>query len=74
MPYKQCVRMGCLASLGSNRNSATNLFSWEDFAVLFVVFTDADEVAALEFADSHTAETTTKLHKLELQLQLHKDP
>lgn len=57
-----------LLLLGLTTIDATNLFSWENFAILFVVFTDIDEVAALEFADSHTAETATKLHKPEHQL------
>lgn len=52
---------------------ATNLLSRKNIAVLFVVFTDADEDLAFEFADSHTAETATELHKPGRQLWRHKE-
>lgn len=46
---------------------AMNLFPRENFAVLFVMLADANQVVALEIADGHMAETATELHKLEYQ-------
>lgn len=51
---------------------ATNLFSWETFAVLLVVLADVDEVVAFEFTDGHTTEMA-ELRRLEHQLWLHED-
>lgn len=74
IPCRRRVKTSWLAPVGrlvQQGIDATNLLPREDFAVLFVVLADADEVVALEIADGRAAETATELHKLENQFSCH---